>query len=95
MRTVASAPASVPHHSFRGKRGLEGEQSSSKTLILGEKRKRVALAVGWVSKVLEGEGDKGVREIGEGNKYIDASPQLESERVFTEKKKRRKKLYTI
>jgi hypothetical protein len=43
---------------------------------------------------LEGEGDKGVREIGEGNKYIDASPQLESERVFTEKKKR-KKLYTI
>jgi hypothetical protein len=31
---------------------------------------------------------------GEGDKYIDASPQLESERVFTEKKKR-KKLYTI
>jgi hypothetical protein len=46
-----------------------------------------------VSKVLEGEGDKGVREIGEGNKYIDASPQLRV-RLFTEKKKR-KKLYTI
>jgi hypothetical protein len=42
-RTVASAPASVPRHSFGGKRGLEGEQSSSKTLTLGEKRKRVAL----------------------------------------------------
>ena len=72
----------VPRHSFGGKRGLEGEQSSSKTLTLGEKRKRVALAVGWVSKVLEGEGDKGVREIGEGNKYIDASPQLESESFY-------------
>jgi hypothetical protein len=42
-RTVASAPASVPRHSFGGKRGLEGEQSSSKTLTLGEKGKRVAL----------------------------------------------------
>jgi hypothetical protein len=39
--TVASAPASVPRHSFGGKRGLEGEQSSSKTLTLGEKEKRV------------------------------------------------------
>ena len=41
--TVASAPASVPRHSFGGKRGLEGEKSSSKTLTLGEKGKRVAL----------------------------------------------------
>ena len=43
VRTVASAPASVPRHSFGGKRGLEGEQSSSKILTLGEKGKRVAL----------------------------------------------------
>ena len=42
---------------------------------------------------MEGEGDKGVREIGEGNKYIDASPQSESERVFTEKKKRKKRAF--
>ena len=42
---------------------------------------------------MEGEGDKGVREIGEGNKYIDASPQLESERVFTEKQKRKKRAF--